>query len=352
MIAESVPGVAYLQNPYGCGQVGDDLKQTLNTLVGNGLNPNIGAVLVVGLGCESVDANKVADEIAKSGKPVETLIIQKVGGTLRTFKKGVNEVKKMIAAISKSKRKEAPLSKLIVGLECGGSDTTSGLISNPVVGLVSDKLISMNGTVIISEVPEFIGAEHLFAQRAVSESLKKDILKIVKSYEEYLKSYGCDFRGAQPSPGNIAGGITTIEEKSLGAIRKSGKSPVQGILRYAERPQRNGLYLMNTPGTDWISCSGKVAAGVQMILFTTGRGTPLGNPVAPIIKITGNPETAEKMSDNIDIDVSRVLSGSESLENAANRTFKYVIEVASGKLTKAEIFGHNEFGIFKIGPTF
>jgi len=352
-IAESFKKkVKYLYNPYGCGQAGEDLKQTFDTLVGCGLNPNVAAVLIVSLGCEAIDAEKVADEIAKSNKLVEVLTIQEVGGTIKTIRKGIMIIKKMIKEISKEKRREAPLSELIIGLECGGPDATSGLISNPVVGLVSDEIINLGGTVIISEVPEFIGAEHLFAGRAVSSSVKNNILKVVRDFEKKLKSYGVDFRGAQPTPGNIAGGITTIEEKSLGAIRKSGKSPVQGVLKYAEKPLKKGLYLMNTPGLDYESCVGMVAGGAHIILFTTGRGTPTGNPIAPVIKITGNPKTANKMRDNIDIDISTVLLGHESMNNAANRVFKYLVEVASGKLTKAEALGHNEFGIFRIGPTF
>ncbi|MEM2755162.1 MAG: UxaA family hydrolase, partial [Candidatus Methanomethylicia archaeon] len=319
LIAERVYGVKYLNNPYGCGQVGEDLKQTVNTLIGLGVNPNVAAVLVVSLGCEGVDAKVVTEEIAKSGKPVELLVIQEVGGTLKTVEKGVRIVREMVQEALKLKREEASVSKLIVALECGGSDTTSGIASNPAVGVASDMIIDMGGTVIISEVPEFIGAEHIFAERAVNEDVKMEIIKTVIEYEKYLKSYGVDFRGAQPSPGNIAGGLTTIEEKSLGAIHKAGRSIVKGVLKYAEKPSGNGLYLMNTPGFDVSSIVGMVAGGAQIILFTTGRGTPVGNPIAPVIKITGNPETAEKMRDDLDVDVSGIILGTESIEEAGRK---------------------------------
>ena len=352
LIAERVYGVKYVNNPYGCGQAGEDLKQTVNTLIGLGVNPNVAAVLVVSLGCEGVDAEMVSREIAKSGKPVELLVIQEAGGTLKTVEKGVRIVREMVREALKLKREEAPISKLTVALECGGSDTTSGLASNPAVGVASEMIVGMGGTVIISEVPEFIGAEHIFAERAVNEDVKREIVKTVLEYEEYLKSYGVDFRGAQPSPGNIAGGLTTIEEKSLGAIHKAGRSIVKGVLKYAEKPSGNGLYLMNTPGFDVSSIVGMVAGGAQIVLFTTGRGTPVGNPIAPVIKITGNPETARKMGDDIDIDVSGIILGAESIEEAGERIFRELIEVASGKPTKSEILNYNEFGIFRIGPTF
>ena len=352
LIAERVYGVKYLNNPYGCGQVGEDLKQTMNTLIGLGVNPNVSAVLVVSLGCEGLDAKVVSEEIAKSGKQVELLVIQEVGGTLKTVEKGVRIVRGMVQEALKLKREEAPISKLTVALECGGSDTTSGLASNPAVGVASDMIVDMGGTVVISEVPEFIGAEHIFAERAVSESVKMEIIRTILEYEEYLKSYGVDFRGAQPSPGNIAGGLTTIEEKSLGAIHKAGKSIVRGVLKYAEKPSGKGLYLMNTPGFNVPSIVGMVAGGAQITLFTTGRGTPVGNPIAPVIKITGNPETAEKMRDDIDIDVSGIILGTESIEEAGKKIFRELIEVASGKPTKSETLNYNEFGIFRIGPTF
>lgn len=351
-MAERVVGVKYLNNPYGCAQAGYDLIQTEETLIGLGLNPNVASVLVVSLGCESVDARRIVDKIARSNRHVDLVIIQEVGGVLKAVERGIRILKGMVMEASKLRRDEASISKLVIALKCGASDATSGLASNPAVGVASDMIVSAGGTAITSEVPELIGAEHLFTERAINEAVKEEVLKVVKGFEERLKAYGVDFRGAQPSPGNIAGGLTTIEEKSLGAIQKSGRSPVKGVLRYAERPPGNGLYLMVAPGFDVESTTGMVAGGAQVVLFTTGLGTPLGNPVAPVVKITGNPETAKMMKDEIDVDVSSVILGVESIDEAGRRIFNAILDVASGKLTKAEALGHDEFGIFRVGPTF
>lgn len=227
-------------------------------------------------------------------------------------------------------------------------------MSNPLVGMVLDAIVSSGGSTIISEVSEFIGAEHLYARRAVNDEVRRQIIDAVTSFEAWLKrEAGVDFRGAQPSPGNIAGGITTIEEKSLGAIKKSGSSPVSGVLKYAERlGERRGHYLMVTPGYDIESVTGMVAGGAQLVIFTTGRGTPTGHAVAPVIKVTANPDTYKVMSEFIDYDASSVLNGVKSFDEAARELLSLVIDVASGRRTKSELLGQDDFGIFRIGPTF
>jgi altronate dehydratase large subunit len=213
-------------------------------------------------------------------------------------------------------------------------------------------LVELGGTSILSETTELIGAEHVLARRAVSEGVAKKLITLVRDCEERAKALGEDIRGGQPTPGNIAGGLTTIEEKSLGCIHKAGNAPVQDVLEYADIPVKKGLHVMDTPGQDIESVSGMVAGGAQVIIFTTGRGTPTGNPLAPVIKITGNGKTFERMKDNIDINVAGVVAGTQTIKEAGQVIFDEIVQVANGKTTKAEQLGHIEFSIYKIAPTF
>ncbi len=351
-IANKVQGCTAIHNSFGCCQMGGDFRQTFRTLVNIGLNPNIGAVIVVGLGCEGIEPHKIAREISETGKPVAVIVIQEAGGSLSATAQGCQIARRYSEQLSLAERQTADVSELILGIECGGSDTTSGLASNPACGVASDRLIELGGTTILSETTELIGAEHILVRRAVNGKVADRLLAIVTQCEDRAKAMGEDIRGSQPTPGNIAGGLTTIEEKSLGCIHKAGSAPVQGILDYAEIPGGKGLYIMDTPGQDIVSMSGMAAGGAQVMIFTTGRGTPAGNPVAPVIKITGNARTYQKMVDNIDIDVSGVIEGTQSIKEAGLAIFAEIIRVANGKTTKAEQLGHNEFSIYRVGPTF
>ena len=351
-IAAQVPGSIALPNQHGCCQIGTDHEQTVNTLIGLGKNPNVAAVLVVGLGCEGVPITKVAEQIKATGKPVETIIIQDNGGTIKATAEGVRIASSMSRAVSLLKPEEFDISELSLAIECGGSDFTSGLGSNPAVGITSDFLTAAGGNVMLSETTEFIGAEHILAKRAKSPQIAKQIIQIVKDCEERAKLQNVDIRGSQPTPGNIEGGISSIEEKSLGCIYKAGSAPIQGVLKYGEIPNEKGLYIMDTPGQDIESITGMLAGGAQIVIFTTGRGTPTGSPIAPVIKITANSETYAKMFDNIDIDASKIISGDKTIQDVGTEIFNEVIEVANGKFTKAESLGHYEFGIYKIAPTF
>jgi altronate dehydratase large subunit len=351
-IAEQVEGAVYLPNQHGCAQIKPDLDICFRTLAGFGKNPNVGAVLVIGLGCESLEAETLAQEIAMSGKPVEYLVIQKCGGTLATQARGLRTARQMSEKISGQGKTHFDISWLTIGLECGGSDTTSGLAANPVQGAVSDIHINNGGTSILSETTELIGAEHVLARRGVSEKVGQDLLNIVRACEKRAMRMGVDLRGSQPTPGNIDGGLTTIEEKSLGCIYKAGSSPLQGVLDYAQSPTGKGLFMMDTPGQDIESITGMVAGGAQLVLFTTGRGTPTGCPIAPVIKLTGNPATYTTMEENIDLNAGNIILGDETIKECAERLYSLVLEVCNGKFTKAESLRHREFGIYKLTSTF
>lgn len=351
-ISSLVDGTVALPHQHGCCQVGIDYEQTVRTLIGLGKNPNVAAVLVVALGCEGIQPGVVVDGIRASGKPVESVIIQECGGTLKAIGKGAEVLRKMVQQASLAKREEFHIDNLMLGIECGGSDATSGIAGNPVVGFVSDMLIEAGGTAMLSETTELIGAEHILARRAVSEEVANKLLEIVNRTEQRSISMGVDIRGSQPTPGNIEGGISTIEEKSLGCIYKAGTAPINGILEYGEEPRSRGFFVMDTPGQDIESITGMLAGGCQVIIFTTGRGTPTGSPIAPVIKVTGNSGTYNKMIDNIDINAGRIIDGEISLQDCAKEIFDEMVEVCNGKLTKAELLKHNEFAIFRVGYTF
>ena len=351
-IARKVKGTISIPHQHGCAQLAFDAEQTARTLIGVGKNPNVAAVLVIGLGCEVVNSSMIASKIAESGKPVKNLIIQEVGGSPKTVKAGVKIAREMVSFAFRLKREKANIASLILGVECGGSDACSGLSANPALGVVSDTLVKEGGTVILSETTESIGAEHILAKRAINPTVRKKIFEIVKRTEMRALNLGLDIGKANPAPGNYEGGITTLEEKSLGCVMKGGTSKVMEVLEYAETPTKKGLVLMDTPGHDAESVTGLIAGGTQIIAFTTGRGNPLGSPITPVIKIASNSYLYSKMKDNMDINSGEIITGNKTVQEIGEKIFHEVIRVANGKLTKSEIWGHREFAINRIGPSF
>lgn len=336
---------------HGCAQLEFDRVQTARTLIGTGANPNVAAVLVVGLGCENVTAAEVTEGIAASGKPVATIVIQDEGGTERAQVHGVNALRWLRLKAGRPERTWLPLRHLVLGTECGGSDALSGLTANPAVGWVADSVVSSGGTVILSETTELIGAEHLIAARAASACAGDSLLATVRGVEDVIRRSGADLRGTQPAPGNMEGGLSTIEEKSLGCVHKAGTSPLREVVPYAVRPQGKGLVFMDTPGHDVESVTGMVAGGAQVVLFTTGRGTPTGSPVAPVIKVATSDRLWSSMAPNLDFSAGGIAAGRESVTEAGEALLSLLLRVAGGAAVRAEALGHREFAIYRIGPT-
>ncbi|AOH54986.1 carbohydrate hydrolase [Peribacillus muralis] len=351
-ITELVQGTVTFIHQHGCAQVGVDYEQTFRTYVGLGKNPNVYGVIVLGLGCETHQARSVATEIAKCGKPVESISIQDHGGTLSTIAEGAKAAAKLVQEASTQMKEWCNFSELIIGTECGGSDACSGLSANPAVGSVSDMIVELGGTSILAETTELIGAEHLLAKRAANDQVAKRVYEVIHAMENRSIKMGVDIRTGNPSPGNIAGGLSSLEEKSLGAANKSGKSILNELIDYAEEPKVKGLVWMDTPGHDIEQLTGMVAGGAQVVLFTTGRGTPTGSPIAPVIKISTNTSMFEKMGDNMDLNAGTIIEGKETVEEVGKRILHEIGLVSSGKLTKAEILKQHDFGIWRIGPTF
>lgn len=346
-----IEGAAGFTHQQGCSQTKPDIDRIHRVLVNLAANPNVGAVLYLSLGCESVPSNIVAEEARKlTGKPVELLVIQKEGGSQETIKEASKIIESLKSRIARDPQ-PVPIQKLRLGLKCGSSDTTQGLSANAAAGAVTDILAACGAQVVIGETTEFMGAEHIAARRARTPAVAAAIAEAVRRMEDRARAVGVDMRGGQPTRGNIAGGLTTIEEKSLGALAKSGSAVFEAVVDYGEPYAGPGLVMMDAPGREPEMLTGLAAAGCNLILFTTGRGAPQGFPFVPVIKVTGNQRTWEHMQEHMDSCVAGIMTGDAAISDAAGNLFNELIEFASGRKTKAEITRYNNsMNIYVTGP--
>lgn len=351
-ICRQVQGTVTYQHHQGCCQMPPDLERVTDTLISIGKSPNAAAVLIVSLGCEGTDHERMYREIAATGKPVEIIHIQELGGVSKAIRVGTDLARKLVIQVSGLQRQPVDISKVVMSIKCGGSDTTSGMASNCVIGYVADKLVDLGATVIFGETTEFIGGEHLLARRAVNQEVADKIYDIVEKMEARAKAIGCDMRKGQPTPGNIAGGLSSIEEKSLGAIVKSGTRPIQGVLEYPEAVEdQKGLWIKDTPGREPEILTGMAATGAQLMMFSTGRGAPQGFPSMPVIKICGNPNTYERMEEDMDLNAGLILTGEKTIEEVGEEAFAKLLRVLNGEMTKNETIQYfSSIDIHCLGP--
>lgn len=319
------------------------------------LSPNVGAVLLVSLGCEGTDTQKIMEEVEKSGKPLEVIRIQELGGMSRAIQQGTDLAQKLVQQISGQQRVPVDISNVIMGIKCGGSDTTSGMASNCVIGYVADKLVDLGATVVFGETTEFLGGEDILANRAVGGPdgpVGRKIYEIVNRMEQRAKAIGEDMRGGQPTPGNIKGGLSSIEEKSLGAIVKSGHRPIQGVLEYPMRvTTEKGLWIKDAPGREPEILTGMAATGAQALMFSTGRGAPQGFPSMPVMKICGNPNTYERMQHDMDLNAGVIIQGKKTIEEVGEEAFAMFLRVLNGEMTKNEAIQYvSTMDIYCLGP--
>jgi (2R)-sulfolactate sulfo-lyase subunit beta len=338
-------GSRAIPHPYGRLQFGTDLELMFKTLSGFGKNPNVASAIVIGI--EPNWTQKIADDISKTGKNVEAFSIEE-SGDLRTIEKASRTARQMVIDASEKQRREFDVSNLVVSTKCGESDTTSGLASNPSVGVLYDRLVEEGATLLIGETSELTGAENYFADKMATPELKRKFLKMFEDYTRELTSQGADLFGSQPTQGNIRGGLTTIEEKALGNVQKAGKSEMVDVLDYAEEPTKKGLNYMNTSSAAAECITLFAAAGAVVHVFTTGQGNIIGNPIEPVIKVSANPKTVRTMSEHIDLDVSGLLRHEIDLKEAGDRLYELLVKTASGRLCANEVLGHFEFSPTKL----
>jgi altronate hydrolase len=343
--AGRIDGVHALTHPFGCSQLGDDLAHTRSLLASLAAHPNAGGVLILGLGCESNQLDALVREVDRDAARLRAFSAQAAEDEME---QGLAALEELVAVVERDRREPCPASALTIGLKCGGSDAFSAITANPLVGHVADRVCAAGGAAILTEIPEVFGAEHLLMARAVNEGVFRECATLVNDFKRYFLEHGQPIH-ENPSPGNIAGGITTLEEKSLGAVQKGGHAPLTQVLRYGQRVRRPGLALLEAPGNDAVSSTALVAAGATVLLFTTGRGTPLGFP-APTLKIASNSALAQRKPRWIDFDAGAVLSG-ESVAAAGERLLQLVLATASGKAACNELNDEREIAIWKSGVT-
>lgn len=350
-IAAAVDIADAYTHPYGCDQLGDDLKLSFECLKLMGTHPNTGAVLVIGLGCEEIIPHELYEAIRKEQPDTELIVMQEFGGTTETIARGIEICEGFRKKLMAEKRVEADISELTVGLECGGSDFTSGIASNPSLGKTAERLCGLGARVVFGETTELMGAEGVLKELCENKRDYEFICERIKRVEDTAIAMKVDLRGTQPSPGNIDGGLTTIEEKSLGAVCKIGDCRIIDAIGFGEKAKgHGGITFVDTPGND-IACSlGLACAGAQVLVFTTGRGTPMGFAAAPMIKVTGNSHIASVMKENIDIDLSDIIDADMTIDDGGRTLFEAVIKTAEGEECAAERLGHRDFSLYRISP--
>lgn len=352
LLPANVDGVVAFPHGDGCAStIGPDTRQLQRTLEGVLDHPNVAAAIIIGLGCE---VNQIDHYLGQSqngrAKSLIGFTLQETGGTARSVAQASKHIENLMQRTSSMTRTEVPASFLTLGLNCGGSDSFSGITANPALGVCCDHIVAEGGTVVLAETTEIFGAEHILVRRAKDKETARKLLGCVEAYKAYLRQFGGSFND-NPSPGNKKGGLTNIVEKSLGAIAKAGTSALNDVVEYAEKIHSHGLVFMNTPGYDPASLAGLAAGGVNLIAFTTGRGSAIGFPSVPTLKISSNSDTFRRMPDNIDINAGPIADGSSTVEEVGREIFEALLRTASGEKTKAEILGHHEFVPWKIGPT-
>ena len=347
-VARLIPGVMALPHPYGRLQFGPDLDLHFRTLIGTGLNPNVAAVLVIGI--EPNWTARVADGIAASGKPVVSFHIEG-SGDLKTIERASRAAMLLLQGASELQRTELPMTDLVISAKCGESDTTSGLGSNPTLGKVAERISAAGGTYLFGETSELTGGEDIVVKRISDPDQRAKFERLFREHQEAILAQQADLLGSQPTEGNIAGGLSTIEEKALGNIQKIGDAMVDGVLEMGEAPASRGVHFMDTSSAAAESVTLFAAGGAAVHLFTTGQGNIIGNPIVPVIKITANPKTAATMSEHIDLDVSGTIRLDETLDQAGDRLIDMIQATASGRLTAAELLGHREFVLTRLHRT-
>jgi altronate hydrolase len=349
-LPKNVDGVVAFPHGEGCGHsIGPDTDQLRRTLAGILNHPNVGAALIIGLGCEVNQIDHYLGPNAPRTNRLHGLTLQTSGGTRGTVEAARQKILGFMEEMSAQPRVKVPASHLRLGLNCGGSDSFSGISANPALGVCSDMLAAIGASAILAETTECFGAEHLLVKRARNRAVAERFLGFISGYKKYLNQFGGSFDD-NPSPGNKEGGLSNILEKSLGAAAKAGTSPMTAALDYAERIETPGFNFMNTPGYDPVSLTGLAAGGANLICFTTGRGSAIGFPTVPVIKVATNSSTYKRMLDNMDINAGRIVDGEASVEQVGQEIFDLCLRAASGERTKAEILGHNEFVPWRIGP--
>lgn len=345
LVNGTIDGLYHFGHPFGCSQLGDDLAQTKKLLAALARHPNAGAVLVLGLGCENLQMDMFKEELGEYDPDrVKFLLCQDVDDELSV---GTQLLQDLAEYAGLFKREEIPASELVVGMKCGGSDGLSGITANPAVGRFSDRLISLGGSTVLTEVPEMFGAENMLFARCENKHVFDKAVQMVNNFKNYFTNHG-QVVYENPSPGNKKGGITTLEDKSCGCVQKGGSAQIVDVLSYAETVTKKGLNLLSGPGNDLVSATDLTAAGAHLILFTTGRGTPFGAP-APTVKISSNTALYNRKRDWIDFNAGTVAEGLETLDEAGDRLLEYVLWVAGGEKTLAEKHGCREISIFKDG---